>query len=397
MTWPRRNRAFFAAIVASLAASVSSLGAIYARVDIENVPVARLVANLEKELAANPKNADVHLRLARLYAMAYAANTTELPVAVLAGADQKPRQEVWFGHEPDLIPRKIASDVSRSEASKAFLAKSVEHYRKVIELEPAGLIGRIGYAWTLEQSGNAAAAIAEYRRVVDQAWPKEENAKFAAPGQRFYTEEAVRYLIPLLSAQRDADEIAALRAKAERLARVPRAITPVAIPLTDRGTAKSIVDLDASVAFDADGTGLRKAWTWISSDAAWLVYEPSARGEISSALQLFGDVTFWNVWRNGYEAMCALDDDGDGALSDGELRYLALWRDTNGDAISDRGEVKPLAEYGIVSLSCRATRGDGIYAVATAKNGVRFGDGRTRPTYDVILRRAISVSAPEPQ
>jgi hypothetical protein len=396
MTWLRRYKAFLTPIAVALAASVP-LGAIYARVDIDDVPVARLVANLEKELAASPKDPDIHLRLARLYAMAYAANTSELPVRVLAGADQKPRQEVWFGHEPDLIPRQVAPGASRSEASKAFLAKSVEHYRKVVELDAASLVGRIGLAWTLEQSGDAPAAIAEYRRVIAQAWPKEENAKFAAPGQRFYTEEAATNLLRLLNPQRDAEEIATLRARAERLSRVPRAITPVAIPLTDRATVKSIVDLDAAVPFDADGTGLRKAWTWISPDAAWLVYDPSGRGGISSALQLFGDVTFWNVWRNGYEAMCALDDDGDGVLAGRELRYLALWHDANRDAISDRGEVKSLADYDIVSLGCRSTKGDGIYAVARADNGVRFGDGRTRPTYDVILRRAFTVSAPEPQ
>jgi hypothetical protein len=395
MTWLRRYTVLSAAIAASLAASVS-LGAIYARVDIEDVPVARLVANLEKELAANPKSPEIHLRLARLYAMAYSANTTELPVTVLAGADQKPRQEVWFGHEPDLIPRKVAPEASRSDASKAFLAKSVEHYRTLVQLDPAGLTGRIGYAWTLQESRNKTAAIAEYRRVIEQAWPKEENAKFAAPGQRFYTEEAARNLIPLLDAQRDAQEIAILRGRVEKLSQVPRAITPVAIPLDDKVTAQSIVDLDASVAFDADGTGLRKAWTWITPDAAWLVYHPSARGRITSALQLFGNVTFWNVWRNGYEAMCALDDNGDGALAGQELRYLALWHDANGDAVSDPDEVKPLGEYGVVSLSCRAVKGDGIYAAALAEHGVRFSNGRTRSTYDVILRRAISVSAPAP-
>lgn len=396
MTGLRRYKAFFAALAASAAATVS-LGAIYARVDIEDVPVARLVANLEKELAASPKNPDIHLRLARLYAMAYSVNATELPVAVLAGVDQKPRQEVWFGHEPDLIPRKVAPETSRSDASKAFLAKSVEHYRTVVELDPSGLIGRIGYAWTLEESGNKTAAIAEYRRVIEQAWAKEENAKFAAPGQRFYTEEAAQHLIPLLDAQRDAQEVATLRGRVEKLSRVPRAITPIAVPLDDKATAKSIVDLGAAVAFDADGTGLRKAWTWITPDAAWLVYDPSARGRITSALQLFGDVTFWNVWRTGYEAMGALDDNGDGVLTGQELRHLALWHDANGDAISDPGEVKSLTDHGVVSLGCRAVKGDGIFAVALANNGVTFQDGRTRPTYDVILRRAISVSAPAPE
>ena len=136
MTLQSSRQALLVAAAALVAAS-ASLGGIYMRPDIEDVPVARLVANLEKELAADPKNPDIHLRLARLYAVAYSANTTELPVTVLAGADRKPRQEVWFGHEPDLIPQKVDPGATRSEASKGFLAKSVDHYRTVVELNPS--------------------------------------------------------------------------------------------------------------------------------------------------------------------------------------------------------------------------------------------------------------------
>ena len=92
MTLQARHQAFLA-IAAALIVASASPGAIYMRPDIEEVPVARLVANLEKELATDSKNPDIHLRLARLYAVAYAANTSELPVTVLAGADRKPRQE----------------------------------------------------------------------------------------------------------------------------------------------------------------------------------------------------------------------------------------------------------------------------------------------------------------
>jgi tetratricopeptide (TPR) repeat protein len=394
---PRHLAPCTAAFVGLAIAASATLGAIYARPDIEDVPVARLVANLETELAANPKNADVHLRLARLYAMAYAANTEKLPVTVLAGADRKPRQEVWFGHEPDLIPRDVDPAASRTAASKSFLARSVEHYRKVIELNPAGLVGRIGYAWTLQQSGDKAAAIAEYRRVIEQAWPKEEKARFAELGQRFYTEEAAHSLIPLLDAKRDAAEVSRLRERMNALQRIPRPITPVAIPLSDTATVKTIVDLDATVPFDADGSGRRRAWTWITPDAAWLVYDASGRGSITSALRLFGGVTFWAFWNDGYEPMRALDDDRSGELREDELRHLALWHDRNRNGISERGEVKPLSAHGIAALYHRAAAGDGIYAAAIAAPGVRFSDGRTRPTYDVILRPSVSVSAPAPE
>ena len=397
MTSHGRRGVRLAIVVSTMMLANFGLEAIYSRPDLENVPVARLVTNLERDLAAEPKNPEIHLRLARLYAMAYAANADELPVTTLGGADKGSKQEVWFGHEPNLVPPQLPPGTARTEASRLYLQKSVGHYKSVVELDPAGLTGRIGYAWALEQSGNKAAAIAEYRRVIEQAWPKEQDARFAQLGQRFYTEEAARYLVPLLDAKRDAAEIADLRGRMERLARVPRPITPIAIPLSDTVTLKSLIDLDAAVAFDADGTGRQRAWTWISPDAGWLVYDAAGRGQITSALQWFGETTFWTFWRNGFEALSALDDDKDHELRGAELRHLAIWRDVNRNGRSDRGEVLPLARHGIDGLSCRFEKGDGIYAAAWSRTGVHLSTSRTRPSYDVILRTAVSVSAPEPQ
>jgi tetratricopeptide (TPR) repeat protein len=394
----RRGPFVVAAAAAALAIIFGGLvDAIYMRPDLENVPVARLVSNLERELATDPKSADIHLRLARLYAMAYAANAEELPAKVVAGrGSQDTNPQVWFGHEPDLVPGDIKPGTPRTAASRAYLQKSVDHYKKVLELAPESLIGRMGYGWTLEQSGNKAAAIAEYRRVIEQAWPKEQNARFAQLGQRFYTEEAARYLIPLLDPKQDAAEISELQQRAQTLARVPRPITPIAIPMSDSATIKTIIDLNAAVPFDADGSGRRRAWTWITDQAGWLVYDASGRGQITSALQWFGESTFWAFWNNGYEALQALDDNRDGELRGSELRHLAIWHDANHNGRSERGEVLPLARYGIEALSCRFVKGDGIYTAAWSAAGVRFTGTRTRPSYDVILRTAVSVSAPAP-
>ena len=88
------------------------------------------------------------------------------------------------------------------------------------------------------------------------------------------------------------------------------------------------------------------------AERAWLVFDKQSTGSITSGLQLFGNVTFWLFWRNGYDALRALDDDGDGRIAGAELAGLALWHDRNADGVSDRGEVRPVSEWGIVSLSC---------------------------------------------
>jgi hypothetical protein len=368
--------------------------AIYAPSETRTVPVARLAANLEKELASAPRNADLHIKLARLYGMAYAMNAEEVPVTTR----QTRPDEVWFGYEPDLVPHrpKPGADTTRAEASRQYLKKSLEHYRSALEINEGSLLARLGYGWTLDQSGDKSSAIVEYRRVIERAWPKEQSARGSMPGERFYTQETAGYLIPLLDPSRDAKEIEELRRRITHLRALPRAITPIAIPLVDDVTAKSLLDLDAQVPFDADGQGLQRRWTWITAEAGWLVYDPARQGKITSALQWFGNVTFWLFWTNGYEPLAALDDDGDGELNGRELRYLAVWHDVNRDGASDPGEVRPLEAHGIVAVSCHYSAGDGLLVAAQSTAGVRLRDGRTRATYDVILRPSASVSTPAP-
>ncbi len=136
----------------------------------------------------------------------------------------------------------------------------------------------------------------------------------------------------------------------------------------------------------ADGSGERKPWSWLSRDAAWLVYDQKQTGRITSALQLFGNVTFWLFWGNGYKALATLDDNADGQLTGAELRHLALWHDANANGVSDTGEITPVSETGIVALSCRYTETNRSPNCRTeAPEGVKFGDGRTRRTFDIIL------------
>src|SRR5438445_365240 len=110
---------------------------------------------------------------------------------------------------------------------------------------------------------------------------------------------------------------------------LPRPITPIAIPLEANLRVCDLEALDARVPFDADGSGLRKTWSWITPKAGWLVYDPARTGEVTSALQLFGNVTFWCFWDDGYQALAALDDNGDGLLTGKELNGLAIWHDKN--------------------------------------------------------------------
>ncbi|HMF16499.1 MAG TPA: tetratricopeptide repeat protein [Gemmataceae bacterium] len=377
------HRLLFASLVLVLLAE--SIQARYRRPDLEMIPVARLVENLEKIAAKKPKDAQVRFNLARAHAMAYALKTDT--AQVFKG---KEMDGAWFGYEPNHVPfaAKASDDAAKVKTAQEHLAKAIDIYKEAIKLAPTNLTARLGLAWCIDQSKNKKEAIKEYQTVIEDAWKKEKDLEKAPLGWHSVTAEAAGYLIPLLDPGKDNAEIRILEDRIKKMRMVPRPVTPIVIPLRDGLSAGDLVDPSATVAFDADGSGLKRKWTWITKDAGWLVIDPRGTKKITSGLQLFGNVTFWMFWDNGYQALSALDANGDGWLTGKELDGLAIWHDKNGDGICDPGEVKSLAEWGIVALSCRcqidSTHPDRI---PFSPLGVRFRDGVTRSSYDVVLRR----------
>jgi hypothetical protein len=369
-----------------LALTTSDAAALFARVEIEKVPIERLAKNLKEAVDKDPKNPQAVLNLARAHAMAYSLRSEEIPVTKM-----KP-DVVWFGYEPPLVPfRNVAKtdDKEKLKAANAHLETALKLYDDALKLTPDDLRVQLGRAWLLTQTDKKADAVAALRKVLDKAWEKEKDLKSLGLGGHTVTAEGGNYLLPLLDAEKDKEEIAMLKERIAQVSRLARPVTPIAIPLRNGLTAGDLEDRTARVAFDADGSGLQKSWTWTTKDAAWLVHDPKHTGKVTSALQLFGSVTFWMFWDTGYDALAALDDNRDGQLTGKELTGLALWHDVNGNGISEPGEVKPLSEFGIVALSCKFER-DASHPdrIAYSKGGVTFQDGNTRPTFDLVLHPA---------
>jgi tetratricopeptide (TPR) repeat protein len=345
--WSRPPRRVILSVVALVAfcSTVRTESMLY---DIYNVPLDRLVANLEASIAKEPRNAELRVNLARVHIMAFALKTTSIPV--LRGMENKGPASKWLreNEQPEVTP---TSDPAARKAAADHLAKAIQGYQESVALAPDNAVARLGLAWAYQQSKDTAKAIAAYRAAIEIAWPQERD-RTAIMGWLSVTEEASRYLVPLLDPARDKEEIGRLRGCSEQLEKMARAITPIVIPLGGLVAVDRLVDRSAVVAFDADGSGLRRSWTWITPDAGWLVFDSRQTRQIQSGLQLFGSVTFWLFWDNGYQAMRSLDDDGDGRLRGTELAGLAIWRDANGNGVSEPGEVTSLAAWNIVELSC---------------------------------------------
>lgn len=371
-------------MVLAILALAGPASAEFARVDLEMVPVERLLKNLKEIVDKDPKDAKAVINLARAHAMAFSLRADELEVR--KGGEPN---RLWLGYEPPYVPfNKVApvSDPEKLKVAKAHLASALKHYDDALKLTPGDLFAQLGRAWLLTQTEKKTDAIEPLRKVIEKAWETEKDARGWFGDRLGIAAEASGYLIPMLDAEKDKAEIALYKARIEQMKKLPHSVTPIAVPLRADLSAADLEDRSARVRFDADGTGLPQEWSWITPEAAWLVLDPRRSGRVVSGRQLFGGVTFWMFWDSGYEALAALDDNHDGQLTGKELEGLALWHDANGNGVSDPGEVKPLADYGIVALSDRCERDvNHPDRIVWSTRGVTFRDGTTRPTYDLVL------------
>ena len=175
-----------------------------------------------------------------------------------------------------------------------------------------------------------------------------------------------------------------MQAHLEKIRKLPQdAITPIVFALRPATGIADLLKPELSVEFDLRGYGSRETWSWVRPTTALLVWDPSGRGDIVSGRQLFGGYTFQMFQKDGYDALAALDDDGDGVLRGAELKGIRAWFDANSDGRSQPGEVRDLAELGIIGIAVRATAQDGPHPMNSS--GLIFADGRTLPTWDWIV------------
>ena len=359
--------------------------AMYAPVFTIHVPINRLIANLEREAVENPDDFLPRMNLGRLYGMAYSLKTDTL--------ETKIDSSVWFGYEPGNVPHNRVTETEDEEKIRIaaeHIEKAVYWYEEALKLAPDDLVVKLGYGWCLDRAGRDVEAKNVYIAVGDTSYERDRNRydkQYNLPysfGNRSIVVEAYRYAIAILDTIKDKEELKRINDILNSHDQMYR-ITPIVIPLTDSMQLNHIIDNDQTVSFDLDGTGVHE-WNWINREAGWLVHDYDGDGMVDSGRDLFGNITFWLFWRNGYDALRALDDNGDGELRGSELIGLAGWQDVNSNGISDNGEVMKLGKLGIDFLSCSYT--DTTFnrrRIWFSPEGVGFTDGTIRPTYDIIL------------
>ncbi len=344
------------------------------------VPMARLFSYTESVIKQNPSDAEAYYLLGRLHSLAF-AQRTELGASVRDGEPPK-----LTDHLPNRVLRESTGKLT--DADIDHFNQSIANYKRAIELDPDSALYHFSLGWMQEQISNFAAAIgtdsnvdwidralAEYRAAYRLALPHDLKSRFYL--EPYLSDEAGSSIIEILQKRpRSEEEIAGIRKNIIELRGHSRAVTPVVFSLKSNATLSDLLS-DRQVGFDLDGFASGRRWPWVQPETCILVWDPDRTGQIASGRQLFGSVTWWMFWRNGYEPLAALDDNRDGVLSGEELRGIAVWRDENSNGIADPGEVVPVEDFGIVEIAVKARQVDGVL-----ESVIKMREGKSVKTFD---------------
>ncbi|MBM3996842.1 MAG: DUF1592 domain-containing protein [Planctomycetes bacterium] len=181
---------------------------------VKEVHVVKVLEAMTALAEANPKDTLVRYRLARAHAAAYAKKSGTLQV--IPG---KESEGVWFGLNSQHLPFEVSrvNDPMKLKAANEHLERAIARYREVVQLAPENLSARLGLAWCLQQSGDKAKAIAEFRATLEAAWIKEKELRPVDWKESSLVREGTHHLRALLDKQADAKEIKTLNERAERL------------------------------------------------------------------------------------------------------------------------------------------------------------------------------------
>jgi hypothetical protein len=120
-----------------------------------------------------------------------------------------------------------------------------------------------------------------------------------------------------------------------------------------------MLPVNSGVDFDLYGFGEAVATAWVSPDDGLLVMDANSNGMVDDGTELFGNID--SAFADGFEHLAGLDQRAAGGNLDGMLtpqdagfRYLAVWKDADGNGRSAPSELIPLANLKIDSIRLQA-------------------------------------------
>jgi hypothetical protein len=160
------------------------------------------------------------------------------------------------------------------------------------------------------------------------------------------------------------------------------------------GDGVHLGSVDRGVAFDLLGGGSAVTVAWPEGDDAFLALDRNGNARIDDASELFGQATSDGRYEDGFAALGALDENGDGVLDaqDAAFAELVVWRDRDHDGVSQSDELLSLASAGVRRLDTLPVRVGGEAAFDPHGNRIPLvgsferADGTHARLVDAFLR-----------
>lgn len=362
------------------------------------IPVARLLKNVRTYISAHPKDPHGFYTLGRINSAAFAAGTENIAAYnhnVLPSLPTHPR----------LSPPPRDRTKPLSPQALTYVSEAVGNYRKATDLDPTDGLAWLGLGFQCEealpfpQAVAKASAALSLRGKPDAERLRKEALRFDRKAFALTVKgdtsrrlgmvdpvsmEAAQGIVRLQAnrslATTEQTELTEMQKLISAFQSRPRPRSPILISFQRGAALPDLLAPKKHARFDLAGDGLDREWPWVKPTTGILVWDPKHTGKITSGLQLFGNVTWWLFWKDGYEPLAALDNNHDGWLEGKELQGIAVWFDRNGNGVSDPGEVVSLASLSIQRIAVHsAGTTDGVPA---NPHGIQLRDGSSLATFD---------------
>jgi len=368
----------------------------------KQTPVDRLVHSAAEYLKKHPDDAEAHYTLGRIYYLAFSMKRDAIP----AYPDDKTTGQPRPADESltTLTPEdKTVHPIDSKEDLLRYAILAKHEFDEAIRLDPKNALHYLGLGSLLEEVNNLGywspdlqpTTVHRLRQIYGKTFSlsEAEDSKVKAIPisglSSLVSYEAALHLVQLATQTRfEGTELPEVQRALETIAKAEKLpagmITPIVFSfypsqhLSDYLAPQTVVD------FDLRGYGYHEQWTWVKPTLGFLVWDPAHTGKITSAQQLFGGYTFQIFRKNGYDALSALDDNGDGVLSGHELKGISVWFDRNSNGVSEPGEVTTVQDLGIRAIATTVEGFDGIHP--TNAKGLVLNDGRVLQSWDWITK-----------
>ena len=175
------------------------------------------------------------------------------------------------------------------------------------------------------------------------------------------------------------------------------------------GDGVQTTNVNSGAYFDHAGDGFAEQTSWVAESDGLLVRDLNGNGKIDTGAELFGSETRLSSGAkagqkaaNGFEALQELDSNRDGKVdaSDATFASLLVWQDSNGNGLTEHGELRSLADAQVQSIDVayiNSTQVDSNNNQHKQLGHFTTSAGQVRDANDVWFQTDTSFSVPTNQ